>query len=64
MLVSILLWYRVKCPEEAIKDSLERFTEETKFLSLIFNSEAGTCSVGMSIPMSYAEDIVGIEDLL
>ena len=63
MSVSILSWYGVKRLEDAIKDSLERFTEEAGLLPLIFNSEAGTCLVGMSIPMLYAEDIVGIEDL-
>jgi len=63
MLVSILLWYGVERPEDAIEDSLERFTEEAVFLPLISNSEAGTHPVGMFIPMSFAEDIVGIEDL-
>ena len=63
MSVSILSWYGVECPEDAIEDSLERFTEETGFFPLTFNSEAETCPVGMSIPMSFAEDIVGIEDL-
>ena len=60
----ILSWYGVERPEEAIKDSLERFTGEIEFLPLTFNSIAGTCPVGMSIPMSFAEDIVGIEDLM
>ena len=63
MSVSILLWYGVKHPEDAIEDSLERFTEEAGFLPLISNSEARTRPVGMSIPMLFVEDIVGIEDL-
>jgi len=63
MSVSILSWYGVECPEDAIKDSLERFTEEAGFLPLTSNLEVGTCPVGMTIPMSVAEDIVGIEDL-
>ena len=64
MLVSILSWYEVKRLEDAIKDSLERFTEEAGFLLLTSNSEAETRPVGMSIPMSFAEDIVGIKDLM
>jgi len=63
MSVSILSWYGVEHPEDAIEDSLERFTEEAGFLPLTFNSEAGTHPVGMSISMLFAEDIVGIEDL-
>ena len=63
MSVSILSWYGVECPEDAIEDSLERFTEETGFFPLTFNSEAGTCPVGMFISMLFAEDIVSIEDL-
>ena len=60
----ILSWYGVERPDEAIKDSLERFTGEKEFLPLIFDSVLGTCPIGMSIPMSFAEDIVGIENLV
>ena len=64
MSVSILSWYGVEHPEDAIEDSLERFTEETGLLPLTFTSVAGACPVGMSIPMPFAEDIVGKENLL
>ena len=37
---------------------------EKEFLPLPFDSVLGTCPIGMSIPMSFAEDIVGIEDLV
>jgi len=37
---------------------------EKEFLPLTFVSVLGTCPVGMSISMSFAEDIVGIENLV
>ena len=64
MSVSILSWYRVKRPDEAIKDSLERLTEETGFLPLTSVSETGICPVRMSIPMSFTKDTAGKEDLI
>ena len=60
----ILSWYGVERPDEAIEDSLERFTGEKEFLPLTFDSLLETCPIGMSIPMSFAEDIVGIGDLV
>ena len=63
MSVSILSWYGVECSEEAIKNSLERLTEETGFLPLTSVSETGICPVGMSIPMLFTKDTVGKEVL-
>jgi len=64
MLVSILSWYGVEHPEEAIKDSLERLTEETGFLPLISELETRICPVGMSIPISFTKDTAGKEVLM
>ena len=50
--------------DEATEDSLERFTGEKEFLPLTFESLLGDCPVGMSIPVSFVEDIVGIECLV
>jgi len=63
MSVSILSWYGVERPEEAIENSLERLTEETGFLPLISESKTGICPVGMFIPMSFTKDIAGKEVL-
>ena len=63
MSVSILSWYGVKHPEEAIKDSLKRLTEETGFLPLTSVSETGICPVEMSIPMLFTKDTAGKEVL-
>ena len=57
----ILLWYGVERSDEATEDSLERFTGKKEFLPLTFDSLLGNCPVGMSIPMSFVEDIVGLE---
>jgi len=53
MSVSILSWYGVECPEEAIENSLEKLTEET-----------GICPVGMFIPMSFTKDTASKEVLM
>ena len=63
MSVSILSWYGVERPEEAIEDSLERLTEETGFLPLTSESETGICPVRMSIPMLFTKDTAGKEVL-
>jgi len=64
MSVSILSWYGVERLEETIEDSLERLTEETRFLSLTSESETGICPVGMSIPMSFTKNTAGKEVLM
>ena len=64
MSMSILSWYGVECPEEAIEDSLERLTKETGFLPLTSESETGICSVGMFISMSFTKDTAGKEVLM
>ena len=63
MSVSILSWYGVEHPEEAIEDSLERLTEEIGFLPLTSESETGICPIGMSIPMLFTKDTAGKEVL-
>jgi len=63
MLTSILSWYGVDRPEDAIEDSLDKFTEEMGFLPLTSKSDTGACSVGMSISMSFTIDTVGNEEL-
>jgi len=50
-------------PEDAIEDSLEKFTAEVGILPLISKSNTGTCSVELSISMSFTEDTVGKEEL-
>ena len=64
MSVSILSWYGVECPEEAIEDSLKRLTEEIGFLPLTSESETGICPVGMSISMLFTKDTTGKEVLM
>ena len=64
MSVSILSWYGVERPEEAIEDSLERLTEEIEFLLLTSESETGDCLVRMFIPMSSTKDRAGKEVLI
>jgi len=64
MSVSILSWYGVERPEEAIENSLERLTEETGFYLLTSGSEMGDCLVRMSIPMSFTKDTAGKEVLM
>jgi len=63
MLTSILSWYGVDRLEDAIEDSLDKFTEETGFLPLTSKSDTDAYSVGMSIPMSFTIDTVGNEEL-
>ena len=64
MLISILSWYGVDQSEDAINDSLERFTAKVGFLSLTLHSNIGTWFVGLSIPMSFTKDTVGKEELM
>jgi len=62
ILSSILSWYRVARPEDAIEDFLERFIAEVGVLPLISISFAGACPLGMSIPMWIEEDMVGSDE--
>ena len=62
--MSILSWYGVDQPEDAIEDSLKRFAAEMGFLPLTSKSNAGTCPIGMSIPMLFTKDTVGNEELM
>ena len=64
ILLSILSWYGVKWPEDAIEESLERFIAEVGILSLISKSNTSTCSDDLSIPMSFTGDTVGKEELM
>jgi len=50
-------------PEDAIEDSLEKFTAEVGILLLVSKSNTDTCPVELSIPMSFTEDTVGKEEL-
>ena len=60
----IFSWYGVERSDEATEDSLKRFIGEKEFLPLTFDSLLGNCPAGMSIPMSFVEDIVGLECLV
>ena len=51
-------------PEDAIEDSLEKFTAEVGILPLTSKSNIDTCPVELSIPMSFTEDTVGKEELM
>ena len=59
ILSSILSQYGVARPEDAIKNSLERFKVVVGVLPLTLQSLAGTCPVEMSIPVRFKEDTVG-----
>ena len=56
---SILSWYRVDYPEDAIKGSLEMFIAEEEVLLLTSILLAGVCPFEESIPMWFETDMVG-----
>ena len=57
--MSILSWYGVDWPEDAIENFLERFIAVVGVLSLILRSFVGAYPLGMSIPVWFKEDMVG-----
>ena len=59
ILLSILSWYGVARPEDAIEDSLERFKAVVGVLPLTLQLLAGTCPVEMSIPVWFKGYTVG-----
>jgi len=59
ILLSILSQYSIAQPEDAIKDSLERFKAVVGVLPLILQLLAGTYPVKMFISMQFKEDTVG-----
>ena len=48
---------------DAIKGSLEIFAVEVRFLPLTSKSNAGTCPIELSIPISFTKDTVGKKEL-
>jgi len=59
ILSSILSQYGVARPEDAIKESLEKFKAVVGVLPLTLQLLADTCPVEMSIPVQFKEDTVG-----
>jgi len=55
----ILSQYGIAHPEDAIKDSLEKFKAVVGVLPLTSQLLAGTCPVEMSISVRFKEDTVG-----
>jgi len=59
ILSSVLSQYGVARPEDAIKESLEKFKVVVRVLPLTSQLLADTCPVEMSIPVRFKEDTVG-----
>jgi len=55
----ILSQYGIACPEDTIKESLDKFKVVVGVLSLTSQLLAGTCPVEISIPVQFKEDTVG-----